>query len=321
MKKVSYILAVGILAMLSACNSDIKESFRLNELAIDTENCYAEGSFVQGIELSEQNRIRVPYEGAEGGSAVFSAPKENGLSIPEQELALATGAGEALLSVEGTPLRCETTFLQLNIAYNGKRYLSSVEITVLEDQDPSGVIVFTMDEASINSLTSQLEIPFTVSPTMAAVSESSEQIDGLRVIVTSNPDTGEGTVTLNPAENFLGGNLALTASFGAREAQVKTIALSAFASGEGTKDSPYEVTTTAGMNRIQYGPSSFFRLTEDVELSSGWTPLGTEAVPFTGGIDGGNHRVKMDISRPGEDYVARTPGKVLKSGILCLKAA
>ncbi len=304
MKKGLYILAFGILATLSACNSDIKESFYLNELAIDTENCYAEGSFVQGVLLSEQNRIRVPYEGAEGGSAVFSAPKENGMSIPEQTCELSDGKGEVLLTVDGTPLRCESTFLQLNISYNGKKYLSSVEITVLEDQDPSGVIVFTMKDATISCLTSAVEIPFTVTPTMASVTETSEQIDGLRVLVTSNPDTGEGVVTLNPAENFLGGKLSLTASFGARQAQVKTISLSAFAAGDGTKASPYEVSSAAEMGKIQYGLTSFFRLKNDIDLSDGWTPVGSSSSPFTGGIDGGSHKVKIAIDRPTEDYVA-----------------
>ena len=304
MKKGLYILAAGVIAMLSACNSDIEESFYLDELVIDTENCYAEGSYVQGVAVSEQNRIRVPYEGAKGGSAVFSAPKENGISIPEQTLSLAEGEGEVLLSVEGTPLRYESTFLQLNIAYNGKKYLSSVEISVLEDQDPSGVIVFTMQDAAINSLTSEMTIPFTVSPTMASVSETSEQIDGLRVLVSTDQETGEGTVTLNPAENFLGGKLTLTASFGARQAQVKTIDLSAFASGDGSKAAPYEVGSAAEMGKIQYGLGSFFRLTGDIDVTSGWTPVGSAATPFTGGIDGGSHKVKIAINRPSEDYVA-----------------
>lgn len=126
-----------------------------------------------------------------------------------------SGAGEATVVVKGTPLLLETSFLQLNIEYRAKTYLSSVEIAVLEDVDPSGSIEFEIDQTPLAGLTAPKTIAFTVSPTMAAIVESGTTPDGLRVNVISDPATGEGSVTLTPAANFLGGEVELTASFGA----------------------------------------------------------------------------------------------------------
>lgn len=67
-------------------------------------------------------------------------PKPTGLRIDAQEVTLVSGAGEATVAVKGTPLLLETSFLQLNVEYRAKTYLSSVEIAVLEDVDPSGTI-------------------------------------------------------------------------------------------------------------------------------------------------------------------------------------
>ncbi|MGM9738773.1 MAG: hypothetical protein ACI3ZT_10240 [Candidatus Cryptobacteroides sp.] len=304
MKYRYHILAAMAAFVITSCADNDKNSFYVDELVIDTENCFAEGSYVQGVSTSAEARVRVPYEGAAGGTAVFSAPRENGLSINEQTFDLADGQGEVLLAVTGVPLRCETTFLQLNVLYNGKKYLSSVEITVLEDLDPSGKIEFNCQLSKVGSLTEDLVVPFTVSPTMASVVESSPEIDGLRVVIASDPETGEGTVTLKPAPNFVGGTVELTASFGAREKQKSTISVSAFAAGDGTSGSPYIVSTPAELSKLEYGLTSYFKLGSDITLDASWSPVGTKAAPFNGGLDGDSHKVKLAIDRPSEDNIA-----------------
>lgn len=169
-----FVLAATL--MMSSCSDKEKDSFYVNELVIDTENCFAEGSYVQGVGTTEEARVRVPYDGATGGIAVFSSPRENGLSIAEQSFDLTSEQGEIRLAVTGTPLNCGTTFLQLNVLYKGKRYLSSVEITVLEDLDPSGRIEFVCNTEKIGGLLEDVVIPFTIVPTMASVVESSSEI-------------------------------------------------------------------------------------------------------------------------------------------------
>lgn len=215
-----------------------------------------------------------------------------------------SGAGEATVVVKGTPLLLETSFLQLNIEYRAKTYLSSVEIAVLEDVDPSGSIEFEIDQTPLAGLTAPKTIAFTVSPTMAAIVESGTTPDGLRVNVISDPATGEGSVTLTPAANFLGGEVELTASFGARAPQVRKIRVSAFAAGEGTADAPYEITSAAELEKIGYGFDKAFRLTSDIVLDNNWTPVGTEAQPFSGSLDGNGRKVTLALDRPTEDYVA-----------------
>lgn len=298
-----YIMSAMAAVVVAGCAEKNDGSFYRDALVIDSENCYAEGSYVQGVGLAETCRIRVPYEGASGGSAVFSAPKENGLEILEQTVPLESGAGEVFLVVTGTPLRCETTFLQLNVEYNGKKYLSSVEIAVIEDLDPSGKIVFSCSESAVMSLVDGKEISFTVEPTMTSVVESSEPIEGLRVQVVSDPETGIGQIVLRPSANFTGGKLQLTASFGARQPQVKELVLSAFSAGTGTKDAPYEVSTMPELSKIEYAPSSFFKLNSDIALD-GWTPAGTQSVPFSGGLDGNGHKLTLGIDSPDSDNVA-----------------
>ena len=301
-KKLLYILCAAALA--AGCSDDDASSYYLDELVIDTANCLAEGSYVQGVEANDLCRIKIPYENAKGGTARISAPETNGLRIDAQEVTLVSGAGEATVAVKGTPLLLETSFLQLNVEYRAKTYLSSVEIAVLEDVDPSGTIEFEIDRTPLTGLTAPETIAFTVSPTMAAVVESGTTPDGLRVNVVSDPATGEGTVMLTPAANFLGGEVELTASFGARPPQVCKIRVSAFAAGEGTADAPYEVTSAAELEKIGYGFDKAFHLASDIVLDNNWTPAGTEAQPFTGSLDGNGRKITLALDRPAEDYVA-----------------
>ena len=301
LKKLLYTIC-GVL-LVAGCSED-ETSYYLDELVIDTANCYAEGSYVQGAEMTDLCRVRIPYENARGGTARISAPETNGMRIDAQEVAMATGKGEAVVRVSGTPLLLETSFLQLNVEYQGQLYLSSVEIAVLEDVDPTGTITFEIDETSVTGLTDEKVIPFTVDPTMAAVVVSGTAPEGLRVQIASEPTTGAGSVTLTPLANFLGGELELTATFGARAPQVRKIWVSAFANGEGTADSPYEVTSAAELAKMGYGLDRAFRLTTDITLDNGWTPVGTSENPFTGSLDGANHKLTLALDRPTEDYVA-----------------
>ena len=176
MKKLLYILCAAVLA--AGCSDDDASSYYLDELVIDTANCLAEGSYVQGVEANDLCRIKIPYENAKGGTARISAPETNGLRIDAQEVTLVSGAGEATVAVKGTPLLLETSFLQLNVEYRAKTYLSSVEIAVLEDVDPSGTIEFEIDRTPLTGLTAPETIAFTVSPTMAAVVESARRPTG-----------------------------------------------------------------------------------------------------------------------------------------------
>ncbi|MCM1151105.1 MAG: hypothetical protein NC209_05980 [Alistipes sp.] len=302
MKKLFYMLCAVVLA--AGCGDDDVSSYYLDELVVDTANCLAEGSYVQGVATTDLCRVKIPYEHAAGGTARISAPETNGLRIDAQEVALAVGAGEATVVVAGTPLLLETSFLQLNVEYRGKVYLSSVEIAVLEDTDPSGSIDFAIDCTPLTGLTAPRTLAFTVDPTMASVVESGTSPEGLRVRIATDPATGAGSVTLTPAANFFGGEVELTASFGAREPQVRTIRVSAFAAGEGTADAPYEVASAAELEKIGSGFDKAFRLTSDLVLDNGWTPAGTFAQPFTGLLDGDGHKITLALDRPEEDRVA-----------------
>ncbi len=301
LKKLLYTIC-GVL-LVAGCSEE-ETSYYLDELVIDTANCYAEGSYVQGAATTDLCRVRIPYENGRGGTARISAPETNGLRIDAQEVEIANGDGEAMVTVQGTPLLLETSFLQLNVEYRGQTYLSSVEIAVLEDADPSGSITFEIDQSPVTGLTAARSISFTVDPTMASVVESGTTPGGLRVQIESDPTTGKGTVTLTPSANFLGGDVELSATFGARTPQVRTIHVSAFAAGEGTAEAPYEVTSAAELAKLAYGPDRSFLLKTDIVLDNTWTPVGSAENPFTGSLDGDGHRITLALDRPTEDYVA-----------------
>lgn len=286
LKKLLYTIC-GVL-LVAGCSDDDTSSYYVDELVIDTANCYAEGSYVQGAATNDLCRVRIPYENGRGGTARISAPETNGLRIDEQQVEIASGAGEAVVAVTGMPLLLETSFLQLNVEYQGQTYLSSVEIAVLEDADPTGAITFEIDQTPLMNLTEARSIAFTVDPTMASVVESGTTPDGLRVQITSDPATGAGSVTLTPTAGFLGGEVELSATFGARTPQVRTIRVSAFAAGDGSEESPYEVSSADGLARMAYGLDACFRLAADITLDTEWTPVGSSESPFTGTVSGGN---------------------------------
>lgn len=302
LKKLLYTIC-GVL-LVAGCSDDETSSYYVDELVIDTANCYAEGSYVQGAATNDLCRVRIPYENGRGGTARISAPETNGLRIDEQQVEIASGAGEAVVAVTGMPLLLETSFLQLNVEYQGQTYLSSVEIAVLEDADPTGTISFEIDQTPLMNLTEARSIAFTVDPTMASVVESGTTPDGLRVQITSDPATGAGSVTLTPTAGFLGGEVELSATFGARTPQVRTIRVSAFAAGDGSEESPYEVSSADGLARMAYGLDACFRLAADITLDTEWTPVGSSESPFTGTLDGNGHRITLSLDRPTEDFVA-----------------
>ena len=102
MKKLLYILCAVVLA--AGCSADATASYNLAELVIDTANCLAEGSYVQGVEANDLCRIKIPYEIAMGGTARISAPETNGLRIDAQEVAHIC---EVVLAAEGVEREVE----------------------------------------------------------------------------------------------------------------------------------------------------------------------------------------------------------------------
>lgn len=292
MKKYT-LLTVLAAVLFSACNKT-QPSYYVDDLVLDTEHCVAEGSYVQGVATSSDCTVTLQYENASGGSAEFSAPESNGMRIEAQTFELVQGSGQVRLRVSGTPVELKITFLQINVKYQGKTYISSVEINVLEDLDPSGSIIFSVEGSSIASLQDVQNIPFTVSPTMAAVTAVAPE--GLRVNITSDKTSGEGVITLTPSANFLAGEVILTASFGAREAQHHTIAVNAFESGDGTAASPWVITGERTLDKLRYATDKAFKLSSDITTESLWSPVGTVENPFRGSLDGAGHSIRFNVS-------------------------
>lgn len=62
-----------------------------------------------------------------------------------------------------------------------------------------------------------------------------------------------------------------------------------FASGKGTQENPYTITSYAQLQNIAYMPDLYYVQTEKIYIPSDatiFTPIGTEEIPFTGNYDG-----------------------------------
>jgi hypothetical protein len=92
-----------------------------------------------------------------------------------------------------------------------------------------------------------------------------------------------------------------------------------FAGGEGTEESPYQISTAEQLATVSEAVylDNHYILMNDIDLSeylsedgagwndgAGWQPIGTSGTPFTGTFDGNGHSVEnLFINRPGTNYI------------------
>lgn len=94
------------------------------------------------------------------------------------------------------------------------------------------------------------------------------------------------------------------------------ISVAAFAGGEGTQTNPWEVSSGADLDRMRENPDGHYVLTSDIDLGgddtggqfynggAGWQPVGSDAVPFTGSLDGAGHTISgLFVNRSSTDNV------------------
>ena len=312
MKRNIFLLLFCTLCIIGCQNEDITTS---SAFTIDTENSSVVGSFVQGNPLNNLSRVVIPYVNGVGGKTTISSDTINGMYIPAIDVTLEKGAGKVEVPIVGTPIMLTVTYLSVKFMYNGEHYITSVSIPVAEDPDPTGTINFTIDSKPIINLNQATIIPFTVSPTMAAIVVTSTNMQGLSVTVQSNPYTGFGTVTLTPSARFLGDTLKLSATFGARPIMKAAIPVSYFSSGTGSQLLPYIVKDEVGLAKLQYGGSKYFQLANNITCSS-WSPM----TSFSGNLDGNSKTVNYSVNTPAADSVAFIkrilPGATVKNLVL-----
>jgi hypothetical protein len=71
---------------------------------------------------------------------------------------------------------------------------------------------------------------------------------------------------------------------------------------------PIEISDAEELNAIRNKPNLHYRLTSDISLSayntgSGWTPIGTESIPFSGTLDGDGFKITDLYINSSERYV------------------
>ncbi|MDI3320939.1 beta strand repeat-containing protein [Pinibacter soli] len=299
MKKLIIFSLFTVLVCALACRKNDDNKFA-RTFDINTEGCYAEGSFVQATKLASTSQAVILYENCGGGTATISADTVNGMYIPATTVTLKKDSGAVKVPVSGTPVELKVTYLPIKIMYNSKIYNTTVSVAVAQDPDPNGVIHFTIDNTAITSLSAIKQISFTVDPTPAAILVSnSNTIQGLTTNVVADPYTGKGTLTLTPTAQFLSDTVIAVASFGARPAVTVKIPVSAFSAGDGSIAHPYEIASLNDLNRVQYGLNKAYKVIATIDASSqNWSPIGTSAAPFTGSFDGNGQTIKYAINQP-----------------------
>lgn len=299
MKNKILLYLLGII-LLAGCSKD--EEKRYISFALDTEQNSVEGSFVQGAALLPTCQASIPYVNAIGGTATFSSEEVNGIRIEKVTLPLEDKTGTVKLPITGIPVQLGMMYLPVSVEYMGNRYETTVSVVIFEDTDPSGSIEFQMEVSPITNIKSVVEIPFTVTPTMSAVTAS--ELSGLAVKITQDLNTGQGVVILTPTAELLSGTVEITASFGARTPIVKEISVNAFEEGDGTAESPYKISDVSGLGKLKFGLDKAYMLTSDVEAEGNWTPVGTADNPFVGILDGNDNNITYRIDAPNSDSQA-----------------
>lgn len=299
MKNKILLYLLGIV-LLAGCSKD--EENRYISFALDTEQNSVEGSFVQGAALLPSCQASLPYVNAIGGTATFSSEEVNGIRIDKVTLPLDGKTGTVKLPITGTPVQLGIMYLPVSVEYMGNRYETTVSMVIFEDTDPSGSIEFQMQTNPIINMKSAVEIPFTVMPTMSAVTAS--ELPGLTVKINQDLNTGQGIVTLTPTAELLSGTVEITASFGARTPIVKEISVNAFEEGEGTAESPYKISDANSLNKLKFGLDKVFILSDDIETEGNWIPVGTANNPFVGILDGNDKQITYRIDAPSSDSQA-----------------
>ncbi len=298
MKRSLFIIAA--ICCLAGCKDvETPDNFR-DALFVDSENTTAEGSYVQGAALNEFAKVSIPYQNAKGGNAKIWAPEHNGIVIAEQTVAMSRGDGVATVNVSGTPIAPDNTFLQINVDYMGQTYISSAEIPVTMDPDPSGVIDFEISDTPVNSLLDLHEIVFTVTPAMASVVVDATAAANLAARVEQDLQAGTGKVILTPGVDFLSGSVTVTATFGVRPVQTVTIDVNAFDGGDGAEATPYLVSTVGQFMKIGAGPDRCFKLTDDLVPGT----ISPVSAAFSGSLDGSGHTIEYTIDSPAADNMA-----------------
>lgn len=60
----------------------------------------------------------------------------------------------------------------------------------------------------------------------------------------------------------------------------------AFSGGNGTAESPYIIKTSSDLYNMRFYKDCVYRIANDIEYAYAWNPMGTEADPFTGSVEG-----------------------------------
>lgn len=133
----------------------------------------------------------------------------------------------------------------------------------------------------------------------------------------SSGDVSVATVNSSGTVTPIGhGDTVITVSYEDREIEISVSVKVAFTEGVGTEDEPYEITTAEQVSGLRFytGERSkdiYFELTGNIDLNDadfideteGWVPIGTDAEPFLGTLDGNGHVIEnLRIDRPGQTH-------------------
>lgn len=142
----------------------------------------------------------------------------------------------------------------------------------------------------------------TLTVTAAAYDASQQQLLGLRTAeVTLRQSGGEQFVAFDTPLAVAPGDTVkvyVWDSLGSGAPLVEAVLVREGIAGHGTAEDPYLVRTAADLLKIDYDPSGYYRLANDLDLGGVVRPQIGEARRFTGVFDGGGHTISGFAASP-----------------------
>lgn len=301
MKSIAYIRNfpawVCLLLILAAsCKKDKDRYYNVSDgrFQIFSEKSKLMGNVVENLPLNETNVFNMVFVNPPKGQATISAEEVNGIYITATTVAL--NGTSVNIPVKGTPKYEGTFTLILKVNIDGTTYVCSTKFYV--DQPNVSNITLSLTDDPVFNTVGEVSREFAVYPRSTAF----EIIvpPGLTATI-ENIDADKRVLKLVASEEFVAGDVVIKATFLQVPEVVKTIKAIAFSGGDGTTTKPYEITDFARLNKIRYGLTNNYKLTDDITASAFTTVAGT----FSGTLDGNSKKIAgMIINSPTADNKA-----------------
>ena len=269
------LFALAALVLLQACKKN-DQSVATGRFQLVESKSSVDGNLVMAQALTNDNTFTLAFKNAGNGTpAVVSADTVNGLYIAATPVSL---KGDSIkIPLSGKPVTDGTFNMTVKVVTGDVTYICTKEFYV--DINATSISSSLPADTTVYNVFDSSKINFLINPhsTVFAITVPAH----ITAQIVNNSATSR-TIVFYADNQFLTGDVVVTATFRALVPVVSTIHLSTFAGGVGTSANPYQVADTGRLSKIQYAPDKAYLLTANIAAPK--TAL--SAVTLTGSLDG-----------------------------------